>query len=46
MSREAYLAVEREFHLPPNTLDAAFNYQGTFSKHFRYEENETLKTIG
>jgi len=45
MTREGYLAVEKQFNLPPNTLEATFNYQGTFSKQFRYTEKEILKTI-
>lgn len=46
LSREAYLAIERGLNLPVNTLDAAFNYQGTFSKQFRHGSNRTLESIG
>jgi len=45
MSKEAYLALEREFKLPPSTLDAAFNYGGIFSKQFRYAPSSNLENI-
>jgi hypothetical protein len=45
MSKEAYLAVEREFELPPSTLDAAFNYGGIFSKQFRYAPSGSLEKM-
>ncbi|TVY51394.1 hypothetical protein LCER1_G005876 [Lachnellula cervina] len=45
MSREAYLAVEREFELPQGTLDAAFDYGGKFFKKFQYSTDNTLEKI-
>ncbi|KAH6662103.1 hypothetical protein B0J14DRAFT_310194 [Halenospora varia] len=48
ISRKSFLQVEKAFSLPENTLDAAFNYQGTFFKRFEYETKDWsngLKTI-
>ncbi|KAH8685378.1 hypothetical protein BGZ60DRAFT_522672 [Tricladium varicosporioides] len=48
ISRKSFLEVEKAFSLPENTLDAGFNYQGTFFKHFEYETKDLpkgLKTI-
>ncbi|CZR69349.1 uncharacterized protein PAC_19249 [Phialocephala subalpina] len=33
MSKESYLAVERDLHLPNSTLESIFSYQGSYSKH-------------
>ena len=45
MSKEAYLAVEREFELPQSTLDAAFDYGGKFFKKLQYSADHTLEKI-
>ncbi len=47
MSRDSFLAIEKSFHLPPSTLESAFNYQGTYSRRFEYgSDPEKLERIG
>jgi hypothetical protein len=46
MSKESFLAVEKEFNLPPSTLQSIFNYQGTFSKQFEYSGQQSLSKVG
>ncbi|KAF8849846.1 hypothetical protein BDZ45DRAFT_697226 [Acephala macrosclerotiorum] len=38
MSKESYLAVERDLHLPTSTLESIFSYQGSYSKHLAQDD--------
>lgn len=46
MSRDSFLAVQREFQLPATTLESIFGYQGIYTKRFEYSDDvESLKRV-